>query len=138
VADSCNKTRVCGDDRGQALVEFALALPALLMVVMAIAQFGIAYNNYLRLTDAVRIGGRVAATQSPDTGDSTEPTACNAGKTAFKTNLSTPPATYACTGTTLNGDTAVTITGTYPFSIGIFGMRVYSGSLSSSVTERLL
>jgi Flp pilus assembly pilin Flp len=34
-------------DRGQTMVEFALVVPILLMVVFAIIQFGMLYNNYI-------------------------------------------------------------------------------------------
>ena len=38
-------------EEGQALVEMALILPILVVLVLAIAQFGIAFNNYLTLKD---------------------------------------------------------------------------------------
>ena len=46
---------------GQALVEFALVLPVLLVLVTAILQFGLLFNNYITLTDAVRSGARSLA-----------------------------------------------------------------------------
>src|ERR671932_739881 len=48
-------------DEGQALVEFTLVLPVFVVLVLAIAQFGIAFHHYLVLTDAVRAGARVAS-----------------------------------------------------------------------------
>jgi hypothetical protein len=36
-------------ERGQVLVEFALVLPVLVLIVLAIIEFGIAFNDYLRL-----------------------------------------------------------------------------------------
>ena len=39
-------------------MEFALVLPALLVILVGIIQFGVALNNYLELTDAVRTGAR--------------------------------------------------------------------------------
>ena len=61
-----------GDEKGGALVEFALVLPVLLLVVTAITTFGIALNNYLQLTEAVGIGGQVL---SVSRGNTTDP--CN-------------------------------------------------------------
>ena len=48
-------------ERGQSLVEFALALPILVLLLFAVIQFGIAFNNYVTLTDATRAGARKAA-----------------------------------------------------------------------------
>ena len=47
-----------GNQRGQSLLEFALALPILLLIVTGIATFGIALNTYLTLTNAVAQGGQ--------------------------------------------------------------------------------
>ena len=48
-------------ESGQAMVEFAIVLPVLLVLVFGIIQFGIVFNHYLTLTDAVRAGARQAA-----------------------------------------------------------------------------
>ena len=48
-------------DRGQTLVEFALVLPLLALLLFGVIQFGIVFNNYIDLTDAVRAGARKAA-----------------------------------------------------------------------------
>ena len=49
-------------DDGQAAVELAFVLPLLIALLLAIVQFGIAFNNYITLTDATRTGARKAAT----------------------------------------------------------------------------
>ena len=76
------------DARGQSLVEFAIVIPVLMLIVVGIFEFGRTYNDYLRLTDAVRVGGWAAATQQPDSPQTTPPnqTACNIGKSAAATN----------------------------------------------------
>ena len=48
-------------EQGQSLTEFALALPVLALLLFAVIQFGIAFNNYVTLTDATRAGARKAA-----------------------------------------------------------------------------
>jgi Flp pilus assembly protein TadG len=50
-----------GDDRGAAMVEFALVLPVLVTLLVAIIQFGSAYNTKLALQAAAREGARAAA-----------------------------------------------------------------------------
>ena len=46
--------------RGQALVEFALVLPLLMLVLFGIVEFGRAWNAKQVLTDAAREGARLA------------------------------------------------------------------------------
>jgi Flp pilus assembly protein TadG len=46
------------DDRGAAMVEFALILPVLLMLVMGIIEFGRAYNIQVSIQAAAREGAR--------------------------------------------------------------------------------
>ena len=48
-------------EQGQSLTEFALALPMLALLLFAVIQFGVAFNNYVTLTDATRAGARKAA-----------------------------------------------------------------------------
>jgi len=47
-------------DRGQALVEAAVTMPLILLVAVAIFEFGRAYQTTLVLNNAVREGARVA------------------------------------------------------------------------------
>ncbi|MDQ6726669.1 MAG: pilus assembly protein [Actinomycetota bacterium] len=53
--------RIRGDERGAAVVEFALVLPILVMFIIGIVEFGRAYNARIELTSAVREGARTAA-----------------------------------------------------------------------------
>lgn len=54
------------DDRGAALVEFALLLPLLLLLVFGVIEFGRGYHTKTTLTHAAREGVRVAALDSGD------------------------------------------------------------------------
>ena len=49
------------DQRGQTLVEFALAIPALAMVFFGIFEYGIVLDNQLQLRNAARDAGRAGA-----------------------------------------------------------------------------
>ncbi len=49
------------DNRGQGSVELALVLPILLLVLMAIVDFGRMFHGYLAVTAAAREGARQAA-----------------------------------------------------------------------------
>ena len=52
--------RLAGES-GAALVEFALVAPALLMLIVAVFEFGDLYRRYQVLTDTAREGARYAA-----------------------------------------------------------------------------
>ena len=49
------------DDRGAIIVEFALIVPILLMVLVGIVNFGVAYNTQITLQGAAREGARALA-----------------------------------------------------------------------------
>ena len=122
-------------DDGQAAAEMALVLPILVAILLGIAQFGIAYNTYITLTDATRAGARKAAVSRfiGDNGASAKQTVLDAAS-----NLSSPPLVVTVTAdnwTVPGGD--VTVTATYPYSINIFGFTIKSGDLVSTTKERL-
>lgn len=56
-----NRTSVA-DERGAALVEFALLVPLLFAILMGIFTGGIAYNRKISMSNAVREGARFGAT----------------------------------------------------------------------------
>ena len=54
--------------RGQALVEFALILPLLILILMGIIEFGRLWMTMITLSGAAREGARLAAVTAPDHG----------------------------------------------------------------------
>ena len=56
-----NAASSSADERGAAMVEFALVLPVLLMLVFGLYNFGRGYHAKIELTGAVREGARAAA-----------------------------------------------------------------------------
>ena len=48
------------NEQGQTMTEFAMVLPILLLVLFAVIQLGIVFNNYVTVTDAARAGARKA------------------------------------------------------------------------------
>lgn len=122
-------------DRGQAIVEFALVLPVLLLLVLGIIQFGRLYSNDETITNATRAGARVAAV-SRATSDPVGTTiqavkAAAPNLTQSQINVTVSPAPPWQPGS------MVTVTATYPYSIDMLGMVVKSGTLSSSTKERV-
>jgi Flp pilus assembly protein TadG len=123
-------------DRGQALVEFAFALPILAVLLLGVIQLGTVYNNYETITDAARAGSRQAillriSGGSPDLAAQAVRSAAS-GLDPDKLNV-----TVQATPDWTSSGNDVSVTVTYPYSIDLLGWVVQSGNLSSTMTERL-
>jgi Flp pilus assembly protein TadG len=119
--------------KGQSLTEFALALPVLALLLFAVIQFGIVFNNYVTLTDATRAGARKGAVgrQLPDPQGSTITAVRNSAQDLKQANL------VVTVTSTWQPGADVSVTATYPYSISLLGMVVKNGRLSSKTTERV-
>jgi Flp pilus assembly protein TadG len=131
------RTRFHRED-GQAAAEMALILPLLAALLLAIAQFGIAFNNYITLTDATRAGARKAAVSRfiGDQGASAEQAVRDAASNLKQSGPGSLFVDAQSTNWTVPGS-EVTVTATYPYSINILGWTVAAGSLTSTTKERL-
>jgi Flp pilus assembly protein TadG len=119
--------------QGQSLTEFALALPVLALLLFAVIQFGITFNNYVTLTDATRAGARKAAVGRQLANPQ------NATITAVRnsaTDLNQGDLSVSVTSTWQPG-ADVAVTATYPYAISLLGLVVKSGRLSTTTTERV-
>lgn len=121
------------DERGQTMVEFAIVLPILAVLLFGILQFGILFNNYVTLTDAVRAGAREASV-ARETADPVGTTTSAVRSSAADLNQSNLSVAVS-SGWQAGSD--VTVTATYPYSINLLGWVVSAGSLSSTTTERV-
>lgn len=61
-SDPSPSSRSRADERGAALVEFAILLPVLMALILGMFSGGLAYNRKITMTDAVREGARYGAT----------------------------------------------------------------------------
>lgn len=137
---------------GQSLVEFALALPIMLMIVTGIMAFGVVFNHYIMLTEATSVGARQLTVSRGQTLDpcQTFSAAVVAAAPLLKTSsltftLTLNGDTYtgtSCSGTTTTGAPADMVLGTnavakvtYPYSLGIFRSIVSNGLLTAQMTE---
>ena len=120
-------------ERGQSMTEFALVLPLLVMLLFGVIQFGIAFNNYITLTDATRAGARKAAVARQL---SNPVNACQSAIRTSASDLNQSDLTASCTSTWQMG-ADVTVNASYPYSISLLGLVVKSGRLSSTTTERV-
>jgi Flp pilus assembly protein TadG len=120
---------------GQAAAEMALVLPILVAILLAIAQFGILFNNYITLTDATRTGARKAAV-SRFTGD--QGAAAITAVRSAASNLTPGKLVVSVTSDnwTVPGSD-VTVTASYPYDLNILGWVIQSGNLTSTTKERL-
>jgi Flp pilus assembly protein TadG len=131
------KRNLIRNENGQAFVEFALVLPILLVLVFGIIQFGILFNNYLTLTDAVRAGARQAAVGRtlPDPIQPAKNRVIAAANDLDPNNLVVTVTPANKNAWVQGGD--VTVTATYPYSINLLGLVVKSGLMTSQTTERV-
>jgi Flp pilus assembly protein TadG len=121
------------NEEGQALVEFALLSPILLLILFGIIQFGVAFKHSIALTDAVRTGARKATVSrtAPDPVSATQSAVLGAAS-----DLDSSKVTVTVTSNWQPGAT-VTVSATYPYDINILGIVVASGDLHSATTERV-
>jgi Flp pilus assembly protein TadG len=124
-------------ESGQAMTEFALVMPFLILLLFAIVEGGLTLNNYLKLTDAVRVGARIASIN----GSLGQASAQQAATSAL---------TNAADGVTLEGVTvtadqnqwqsgyAVTVQASteYHITLPLLG-QILSGTLTSHSTQRI-
>jgi len=54
------------NEKGQSMVEFALLLPILITILLAIIEFGFMFNAYLSLTNGAREGARLGSVGGND------------------------------------------------------------------------
>jgi Flp pilus assembly protein TadG len=133
VTNDNRRTIELGSEQGQSLTEFAIALPILALLLFAVIQFGIVFNNYVTLTDATRAGARkgaVARRLSDPTG------ACLAAIRTSAKDLRQSDLSPTCRSSWQPG-ADVSVTASYPYRISLLGMVVKSGRLSSTTTERV-
>jgi len=137
-------------DDAQAVVEFALVSPLLLIILTAILQFGAMYNKYITITDAVRTGARTLAV-GRDLDDPCDPAVAQTVNSATGSGLTAGQVTATLTspdtcgtgsypsrtgGSEVQGDEA-TVSAAMPYTITVFGLSLFSVQLSASASEAI-
>jgi Flp pilus assembly protein TadG len=124
-------------EQGQTMAEFTLVLPVLAILLFGIIQFGIVFNNYLAVTDAVRAGARQAAVAR------FLPAADREAKVEEKVRASAENLDQDILEVSVEPSddwepgSDVTVTATYEYSINLLGKVVKDGLLTSKTTERV-
>jgi Flp pilus assembly protein TadG len=152
------RTRLGGGEEGQSVVEMALVLPALLFVLCGMLVFGIYFNNYLTLTEAVAAGAQRLQQIRSTTGDPCNDTFnalsaaapnLNSSKIVMYIYLNGGSNINTGSGSLLNSCTSETstlmnmmgdpvkVTATYPCSLAILGVNFGPSNclLTASMTE---
>jgi Flp pilus assembly protein TadG len=104
--------RLLKNQKGQALVEFAVILPLLLLLIMGIIEFGLMLNSYLTVRNVSREGARAGIVGS--TNAEIENTIISASPSLEESKLTiniTPPE-----GSRKSGDT-LTVELTYRYNL---------------------
>lgn len=129
-------------DRGAVLVEFALALPFLLLFLFGIVEFGAAYSQNLDVRHGAREGGRLAAvnynpfSEAPTAQTNTiVATVC---QRMDETTNATVDIEYKVSGATDIGDViTISVEREYQQITGFLDYALKGVTLSSSVDMRL-
>jgi Flp pilus assembly protein TadG len=150
---SCVRARfLANNEEGQALIEFALVLPILMMILTGVFTFGITLNNYLALTNAVGIGGELLSVSRGQTADPCATVVTAIQSAAPRLNWATTPApTYSikltpqggaatsygasCSSATLSTLETARITVTYPCTLSLYNFIAPNCTLAAQVTE---
>jgi len=119
-------------EKGQTMVEFAIALPILCLILFAVIQFGIVFNNYIALTDAARAGARKGAVSR----QTSDPAGACVNGIKNSSGLDQSKLGATCSSSWQRA-ADVTATATYPYSISLLGLVVKSGTLTATTTERV-
>jgi Flp pilus assembly protein TadG len=117
------------------MVEFALVAPVLLMLLLGILQFGLLFNNWIEVTNAARDGARKGAvSRTSNTGVADAIAAARAS--AGSLNVSNMSITVSPSQPWVAGQDIV-IQVSYPGSVSILGIVVWSGRITSKSTVRM-
>jgi Flp pilus assembly protein TadG len=118
------------DERGAAVVEFALILPVLVLFVFGIVEFGRAYSARIELTAAVREGARAVAlgATSTEAQDATK----NGAPGLERGRITVTP--NSCTTTPAPAN--ATVSATYPFEYTIPLFRTGTWTLKATGVMR--
>jgi Flp pilus assembly protein TadG len=112
-------------DAGQSLLEFAIALPALMAILIGIFEFGRAWNVRQVLTNSAREGARLAVIQ----GSSDSEVVARVEDRMDDANLDTSLATITVVGAAGGVGEPASVTVQYPFTFLFLGpiVRVMGG-----------
>jgi len=120
--------RLRRDIAGSPSVDFALTLPALVMMVMGVMQLGIAFLANAGLRNAIEAGARYATVYPYPTNDQIKSKVRSSAFGMDSTQLSTPVVSRG----TYNGQDYVDVSATYPIRFNFIFFATPAFNLSYS------
>jgi Flp pilus assembly protein TadG len=105
----------------------------MVMLLFGIIQFGITFNNYISLTDAVRSGARKAAVSRHED-DPVGVTVARVKEAA--TDIEETDLAISVESSWKAGE-EVEVSASYPYAIKVLGVTIKSGLMNSTTTERV-
>lgn len=135
-----SRRRLAGE-RGQAAVELALFLPVVLVVLYTVIQFGQVYLQFQEVSAATSEGARRASMMAgiAEPGRTSTIVATVQGGTSVGTSSAFDGAGLSVSvASSWTPGQSVTVTTTYPASVSILGVTLFSGNLTTRRTSRVL
>ena len=133
------RTRNGKRTRGMAMVEMIFVLPLLILLVFAIAEFGLMFSRWLTLSNAVREGARVGvAWRGPncDAGTVEDDVRSTAGAYARAGGVPLADGDFTVTGVCDGAGSNMVVSGSYFFKLNIPFGNLGSIPLSYQSTMR--
>ena len=135
-----NRRRIASE-QGQTAVEFALVAPFIIVLLLAVIQFAVAFHDYVTLTDAARAGARRAIVARFGGGnfDEAKQAVLDSASNLDQSQLKQTGAIDVSDPAGMVSGSLITVTVKYPYTISIplVGMTVSSGTLTAVAKERL-
>jgi Flp pilus assembly protein TadG len=128
-------------ERGQSAVELALFLPVLLTILYVVIEFGQVYLQFQEVSAATSEGARRASTMvgvAEPGRTSTIAATVRAGTSLGNGKAFDSTSLTVSVNSTWTTGSPVTVTSTYPASVTILGVTLYSGYLTTKRTVRVL
>jgi Flp pilus assembly protein TadG len=128
-------------ERGQSAAELALILPILVTVLYVIVQFGQVYLQYQEVSAATSEGARRASTMAgvSEPGRTSTIVATVKGGTSVGTTQAFDSNGLGVTvSSTWIPGSPITVKSSYPASVSILGVTLFSGWLTTARTTRVL
>lgn len=127
------------DESGQAVVEFALVAPILLLILCGIIDFGWAFSAQIATENCAREGARYASmyTKNANVADETESKVQSVAPDIIKNNISVT-LTFSNAASPVDGDVTVTVVSEVR-SLTFVAYTIFGGetfNLESSVTMK--
>jgi Flp pilus assembly protein TadG len=121
-------------EQGQSLVELVLGLPLLLLVLVAILQFGLAMHDYVEVTQAARAGARKASVSRKANPAAAALAAARSSATGLDEDQLGVNVTPS--GEVRRGD-PVAVEVSYPYEVDVLGLVLQSGTMTFRATARM-